>query len=528
MKIEKDKRKDELSGYEKKFTVADDILKPKYTDSITQAKKNIRNAFLKNFIIEKDKMKEYAKYMESMNVNIDYVNQKLDALKNNSSELRQLTIQAQNQIEKQSKLFESLSENLNRKLDILQHMCQNGEALYSIQEMRLNPEKIYQPDLYLLFQRMKEQALERLKWYEYTLVKTYEYTTLSTYNNGTKRNYFDQLMTTKRAAQPNITMAGMIQHLKTNYMALTQDIKMLIINNTMPNNKQDANIKGKGRRIVLTPPYLSQLNEKRQLVLDLQADLNGEVIKPDQSNVRILTIELDEEVTKLDQLLKNNNDRLEIKLKLDDKSILRKNDQFYLFDDNNGKGNEQPRDIWTWTIQKRNSVNKVINFSEPSEYYKNLMKQALGVESNGSMQFTLHPAWTKVYVEIDQFTTNETDINLSNLAFIMRCDYEYNDQSKNGKAIVDLKINQAPDGTMVNAQWGNVTTTTVTNNLYKIIPLNSKLTLEVISPSYNDGDQKKTFSHWQINGGEYNKADINNSKITITLNRNTEIYPIFK
>lgn len=526
MRIEAAKRDKTVEGFDKKFRDADAVLKPVYKDSLSEAKSQRRNAFLAGFLVETGKMKEYYAYMKDMSVSTTYLNQQLDELKNNSPELRNLVTAAQAQVERQAALCEQLKENMQGRIAILGNIAANAEQRYAVAEIRLDPSRLYQPHIKTQFENMQFAALDRLRWYEYQLVKTYEYTTLQTYDykGGTDfNNLLDNYKNDKNASVDLI-----VEKLKTTYDARLQDIKHAILNYSITSHKQDKNTAGYGRSIVLNAQsnksILDQLNTTRKAEIDLQADLNDEIIKPDQANIRITDIALQGDKFKLEKLLASEGDRIEIKLSLDDKSVLRKGADLYKIDDNSGQGKEQPRDIWTWTLQRERNKIVIRNQSEPSAGYTGVMKASLGDANSSSALFTYHPAWTKMYVEIKPVTvSNEPMPKIDNLEFIVKCDYEQNDLAYKGKSILDLRLNKAPQGTLIritdskgHAEWINT-------NRYSIIDRNTALKLEARSPA----DAPMVFSHWVVSGMDIAPEKLKNPMLELSVTDDVRIYPVY-
>jgi hypothetical protein len=529
MKIKMDEKSQTITNYQKKFDAAEEDIKPKFNDSLTDALKQKRKEYLSRFVGEKEKIVNYGKYLYSMSVNTSYINQKLDELKDNSPELKNLAIQTQYQVALQADLFENLSENMRDRVTIMVNLQKNSEALYAVLEARGNSAKLYQPEIQLQFEKMKESAADRIKNYEYQLVKTLEYTTMKRYDFISNRTNFDLAMKNYQN-QTDKSIEEKVALLKNTYLNLFTDIKQSILNSTTTNHKQDKN--GMGRRIVFndksSQKLIEQLNTTTHLSIDLQADLNDEIVKPIEANTRILKIILQNSDFQLDRIL-NPNERVEIIVTLDDKSILRSKDQFYKIDDNRSGIDTQVRDTWKWTISNVNGKNTISNSSEPSENYKTIIKEALGSNTKASELFTLHPAWTKINISYVPFVnvnyTNSVP-KINSLTLTVNCDYEDSNLTTEGKSIFDLKLNNAVEGTSIILKTGD-NQEHCRVNTYRILPKNSKVTLELKSPS-NENLNEKIFSHWFVSN-IFNENDVRlkSKTITIDLTDNVRVQPVF-
>ena len=300
-----------------------------------------------------------------------------------------------------------------------------------------------------------------------------------------------------------------------------------------PSSKQDGKLSGgktNGRSFTINSTQqqglIKELNKEDVTHIDLQRDLLTEVIKPTESDSRVMDISLD--AIKFDKKFKSR-EGYKITVELDNGGILRKDDQFYFFETYNE--NDEALSSWSWDVYGDDDIR---NKSEPSDRTAALVEFVTNgkrTEASDSDVFTMPPSWTNMKISLEAFGTNDEEgmPNITEITFRVRC--SYTKMSNNQKKVLDLRLKDAPHGTFLKVVTSKDTTLTA-YNYYNVFPKRQKVTVSVIPPKDwegNDMDTKNVFKQWtRVNGKQIPSSSLKQKSLTFDMKNSAMLTAAFK
>ncbi len=495
------------------------------------------NGNKKRFTNIMNNTKEVLNNYNKNSMTADQMRAELDRRLNSHYELKKLHYRINEQITQKEAIFKDLEAVVQKILETDMKIQQNNFSMYHLKYLQFIKEDFYNQNMQNQLTTIRDASLERIKWLEYQLVKTYEYTTLEKY--ASKMPSFDVLQVIYKRKKEDlqnkstITRAdldALVVELKNTYEAKVQEMKGNIIRKANNSYQEDDASKTTtsgakyGRKVVLTealhPALFAKLNQGERITIDFQKDLVDEIIKPNQSEIRIMDISIDKVV--LEQTLPKGVS-LDISLYLDKHGVLRKGDRFYQFyTDQTGDGSEETPDKWEWTVSNINDTNELSNTSVASSRYTDLIKNVTGSTESRAGVFTLAPAWTKAYIQTRPIGTNSYQPQVKQIYVSVRC--EYKSIQNNTQKVLDLKMNNAPSGTLFQLTKDGQTET-LSQGLYKLVNNNSSYTLKL---DQVDAPTGWVFDHWEAYPlNLLSETQRKNSTITFTIKEDTRIRPVF-
>ncbi len=518
-KSELNKRK-EYSNFDLAFNlpVEEDFEQNKIAYTVPPAKKyylEYKEEYDKQMKKEKE-LQAYAalasnaiKDVSSVTVSSDYMSKAINRIVKNSPELARIAKNVKWCAKKNGECMTEFTEALSDKNKYMLSVYDNTEKLYHLKLIDADKDKYYDPIIKSKLIGMKDQALERLKWMEYQLVKIYNYTTLEKYEG--KMTNFRNLLSSRMQSEPDTAQ------MKAGYAASLQNIKFKIIESATNGHYQDET----GRSVVLkSEKIMDNLNRDNSVVIDLQADLKDEIIRPDENNNRIIEINLVKIVLEKDgeEYTLGEDEEVRVTATLGDKGVLRKNNDFFLFfNDSNSS------DAWSWTWGEGNkSIGKTI----PSKNYNEIISFITDNKKTTTL-FTNPPAWNKLRIGLDK-KKQPKGVTIKSLKFEVVCDFETLDREANGLLDVRMAKDLGQSYIIINDSNG---LDTIMNNRYSTLAPNTNVSLEAVSL-----DTTKMFAYWEVYPDNVfaNQDALHESKISFTMPKvngvpvNVRIEPVYK
>jgi len=479
----------------------------------------------------KDILTSYAK----TSADKDEIEKRISDLANTSLLFKDIQGDLKQQMDLKEEIFDELNALVQEGYDINDKIIQNSDCIAKLQRMYMGGLP-YNKELEDVLKDIREASLARLKWIEYQLVKVYEYTTLTPYKQKMpSAEMLEELYARKKDTLTATGLERVVKDLAIVYAGQQTIMGNQILFNISSSHKQDAkhdpeNLGKYGRKVLLTTgvdntqaTLLDDLNRDHSVSIDLQKDLVEEIIKPNESEARIIDIALD--AIEFDGKKLPENGSVDVILDIEDGGVLRKGDQFYFFQVGD---KEHAADRWKWTIRNINGRNTITNASQLSSQYKELIKFMTQTESSASKEdneniFTLPPAWARCKLRLRYNGGGMSGRNtpkISKLMLSIRCDYV--DINNKNKHVLDVKTQNAPAGTQFVTHIGGVAKTH-SSNYYDVLQANTEVELGV---KELPGDDKK-FVRWEVYGSKVPSGHFTEKKIRFKQTDDTRVVAIF-
>jgi len=427
----------------------------RYNDELNAAATESANAqFQKNLKEKKARLNTATKGILDINSHLmksmakmSDIEQKLASLKESNAKYQGLYTDLKVQLRQKQDIFDKLNGIIQKSVALNARLSKNADQMLHLKRIQLKADELYDPGVQALMQNIRDSAIDRIGLIEYQLVKVYEYTTMSKYTasmpataalireyNKEKNSINESNLNSKVSR-----LADVINGVRS---VMYGDI----IKNISDNHKQDGTESDQeGREIFLSYSeaeedlklnhLLKVLNEENEVIINTQADV-AKVIEPGEQNTRVIDIFL-ESVTLNKDMPQNRN--LTITIELDSEGVLRKGENFYLFDADN---HDLPIYKRTFTVKSLyNGQTKVRMTSHNSEKFNSLIEFITGQKDTklGKKQrlFTLPPAWGFLKITLDYDGKQIDKPEITSLVLNMKCDYE--DLKKSDKHILDIR-----------------------------------------------------------------------------------------
>jgi len=476
----------------------------------------------------------------SFSVSKDEIQKRVSEIMTNSAEAQDLFSQLRIQIDLKAEIFASFQDNMQKSLDINNKIFINSDQIKNLTLLSMSSEADYIPELEEFMGQMKKAARERLNWIEYQLVKVYEYSQLKPYKEKASlasNEVLDKIYSRIKLSK-DTSVKEIVNQLKPAFQEQIREMSHNIVKDLSLGHKQDPKKKTKsdhkfGRYIMLDsklcPDIFDKLNSSdASAFVDLQKDLMGVIILPDQENVRIIDITLDE-IT-FDELLPKGSEAVKIKVELGREGILRSSENFYRF--NTEKEGVSP-DSWSWTIKNiTGNENEIINESELSDSYKALLKFVLG-ENQTSIKpgeneniFTLPPAWNKLKISVTHpgFDTQELP-KIKSLSFNARLDYQEVSTDSNIK-VLDVRLKNAPKGTLFKVKHEKSSESY--GSFYNTFKRNETITIDLQEVQADREYGEQIFKKWIMIPKLLDDNALRQKSITFSLRDNVRLIASFE
>ncbi|MEZ4887505.1 MAG: hypothetical protein R3E32_22420 [Chitinophagales bacterium] len=420
-------------------------------------------------------------------VNTSYLNNAIDRVINKSQEYRLIGEEIKYNARENGKFAVRLRKELLNKGEITSKIFNLSNQKHELNNILADEEAYMDPLLANSMSLIQTQSLERLKWMEYQLIKVYNYTTLKPYpyEVANYRKLFS------RELKSTNDISAKIDRMKQEYSNSLKNIKNAIVSHATNTHKQDAeNEEGEyyGAKIfVNSKNALEALNDEKYYTIDLYNDFNDAIVQPDKNNIRIISFELED--FELSRPLKGS-ERIDLTITFDNKGVLRKDDKFYLFEDD-----KNSLEKWTWTLSApksgSNEQAKRSNASQNSEIYANMINYLIGDggKVNYNNLFTLKPAWSKIKLSA-KMENMDGEVEILKLKFNVRRDYE---DVVTKQKVCDFRLNTNDSAArLIVKNTNDNKTDTLSHSQYNVLMENKNFSLEAKSV-----DPSRAFSHWE-------------------------------
>ncbi|CAA6806343.1 MAG: Unknown protein [uncultured Sulfurovum sp.] len=484
----------------------------------------------------KDIMADYG----SFTVSKDEIQKQLSIIMTNSADAQELFSQLHVQMDLKAEIFSSFQDNMQKSLDINNKIFINSDQIKNLTLLGMSAEADYIPELEEFMGQMKKSARERLNWIEYQLVKIYEYSQLNPYNKDASlasNEVLDKIYS-RIPISKDTSVNEIVAKLKPAFQEQVRGMSHNIVKNISLGHKQDPKKDTQsghkfGRYIMLdneiSPDFFEKLNSSdASTFIDLQKDLLGVIVLPNQENARIIDISLND-IT-FDQVLPKGSESVKIKIELGSEGVLRSGKSFYIF---NTEKEGVSCDSWSWTIKNiTGQENEVINESELSDDYKALLKFVLG-ENQGNIKpgeneniFTLPPAWNRLKVSVSYpgFSTQKLP-KITSLSLNVRLDYQEISTDSNTK-VLDVRLKNALKGTVFNVKVKEGSESS--DNFYNTFSRNEKITIDLKEIQYSEELGKKIFKKWIMIPKLLDDDALRQKSITFSLKNNVRLIASFE
>jgi len=361
------------------------ITKSFFEKTKLEAEKNIENltkAYKKKRLAEKNKFEKSIEKETDMLRNISDVSRKsinyvaklkvpssdidmfLKKLISASKEYKKLAKNLKSQTETKEKLFKQIGLIISKNAKLNSEIQENGNIMDRLQLLQLRDD-FYSENSHSVFQSVRNNAVERLEWAEYSLIKAYEYQSLKTYQSSGSLNEFIDFQL--KQLKVNDASINPQEALENAFTGRIRNIAMSILKNVDSSTKQN-NEKDKIRSFVIRKSsnqsdLIDRLNNTGEVSIDFMNHFDNVFISPSKQNVKIKDIQI--KSIKFKGLVPENSN-VDVILNFNEYGLLRSGKNIYSFytPDNDDVSNTS----YSWIVAQQNGKNITSKNEVPSHY----------------------------------------------------------------------------------------------------------------------------------------------------------------